>query len=382
LFATRPITLARGISKGDTRQTPLIYAFVYDRLTQDPVVDSVIASTATGVSGAATNPNFKPFYTTFDERSTFPLAYLTNLDRRVSEIVNVLAWHDEDFGRAATDEFFIGGYAVYRFQRETDSRITIPDVAWRLKSTFKKKSNLAITTEGEYFTILGHSGALAFTGPQPGVSPSCPPSPCLEGKGRIHNVIARVGIMDEGSWAAQLEGGFASGDDNILSGAFPGTPIEAPPTLKTRGFNENIKVGLLMYQVALKALTYQALTPVGAAELGANGSVWNSTYFMPSYRFTIVNGLELHTQFLVGWANQLDPVVYGAGNLNSKCSFSKDCFYGWEADLAVRARMGAKDIVWIDLETGIMQPGKAFTNAGFNDNALLWTAQVRAAMIF
>ena len=31
LFATRPITLARGISKGDTRQTPLIYAFVYDR---------------------------------------------------------------------------------------------------------------------------------------------------------------------------------------------------------------------------------------------------------------------------------------------------------------------------------------------------------------
>ncbi|MBW1832962.1 MAG: hypothetical protein JRJ10_14930, partial [Deltaproteobacteria bacterium] len=98
LFATRPITLARGISKGDTRSTPLIYAFVYDRLTQDPVVDSVINSATDGSAGAATNPNFKPFYTTFPERSTFPLAYLTNLDRRVSEIVNVLAWFDEDFG--------------------------------------------------------------------------------------------------------------------------------------------------------------------------------------------------------------------------------------------------------------------------------------------
>ena len=64
LFATRPITLARGISKGDTRQTPLIYAFVYDRLSQDPVISSVISSAADGSAGAATNPNFKPFYTT------------------------------------------------------------------------------------------------------------------------------------------------------------------------------------------------------------------------------------------------------------------------------------------------------------------------------
>jgi hypothetical protein len=60
---------------------------------------------------------------------------------------------------------------------------------------------------------------------------------------------------------------------------------------------------------------------------------------------------------------------------------SSDCFYGWEADLAIRAKMGAKDIIWVDLESGMMQPGKAFTNAGFND-AWLWTVQLRAAMIF
>jgi hypothetical protein len=380
LFATRPITLARGISKGDTRQTPLIYAFVYDRLSQDPVISSVISSAADGSAGAATNPNFKPFYTSFPARSTFPLAYTTNLDRRVNEIVNVLAWFDEDFGRGATDEFFIGAYAVYRFQRSTESRITIPDVSWRLKSTLKNRRNLAITTEGEYHAILGHSGALGFTGPQTGVSPSCPPEPCLSGKARIHNVIARIGLLNEGSWAAQLEGGWSSGDDNILSGAFPGTPTETPPTLKTRGFNENIKVGLLMYQVALKALTFQSLSPLGAVELGANGSVWNSKYLMPSFRFTVVPGLEVHTQFLVGWASALDPIVY-RGNGTDKCGFVSECFMGWEADLAIRAKMGAKDIIWVDLETGMMQPKQAFTNAGFND-AWLWTAQLRAAMIF
>ncbi|MGB8328536.1 MAG: hypothetical protein WCE62_00305, partial [Polyangiales bacterium] len=126
LFATRPITLARGIAKGDTRQTPLIYAFGYDRLSQDPVVDPVISSSPTGSSGAATNPNFKPFYTTFPERSVFPLAYLTNLDRRVNEIINVLAWFDEDHGVGATDELFVGTYVVYRFQESTESKITIP----------------------------------------------------------------------------------------------------------------------------------------------------------------------------------------------------------------------------------------------------------------
>ncbi|MFW2389883.1 MAG: hypothetical protein ACN4G0_16205 [Polyangiales bacterium] len=373
LFATRPITLARGISKGDTRQTPLIYAFLYDRLSQDTVVDPTIGSALDGSSGAATNPNFKPFYTTYPERSTFPLAYLTNLDRRVNEIANVLAWFDEDFGRAATDEFFIGTYVVYRWQQSTESRITIPDFSWRLKSTLKKKSHLAITTEGEFSAIVGHSGALAFSG-------GCPPEPCDRGFGRIWNIIARLGVMDEGKWAFQTEGGWASGDDNVLSGRL-GPPAEEPKTLRTRGFNENVKVGMLMYQVALRALTWQALAPLNAQELGANGSVWNSKYLMPSFRFTVVPGLEVHTQFLVAWADKLDPKIYGAGNMNSQCAFDSQCFMGWEADLALRARMGAKDIVWIDLETGMMQPKQVFTNAGFND-AWLWTAQLRAAMIF
>jgi len=379
LFATRPITLARGISKGDTRQTPLIYAFLYDRLTQDPVVDSTISSALDGSTGAATDPNFKPFYTTFPERSTFPLAYLTNLDRRVSEIVNVLAWFDEDYGRAATDEFFIGAYVVYRWQRSTDSRITIPDFAWRLKSTLKKKRHLALTTEGEFHAILGHSGALAFTGAPPDGLASCLAAPCQEGQARVFNLMARIGVMDEGQWAFQAEGGWSSGDDNILSGAAPGTVDEQPAVLRSRGFNENIKVGLLMYQVALKALTFQALTPFNAQELGANGSVWNSKYLMPSFRFTIVPGLEVHTQFLVAWADKLDPLIYR--ETNSQCGFNSDCFMGWEADLAIRARVGAKDIIWVDLESGMMQPKQAFTNAGFND-AWLWTVQLRAAMIF
>lgn len=370
LFATRPITLARGISKGDTRQTPLIYAFVYDRLTQDPVVPSIIPSAFDGSAGAATNPNFKPFYTTFPERSTFPLAYLTNLDRRVSEIVNVLAWFDEDFGNGATDELFAGAYAVYRWERSTNSRIIIPDVSWRLKYTLKNNRKIALYTEGEWHSIFGHSGALRFT-------EGCTVEYCNEGKASIHNVMARFGAGGPGKWGTYLESGWSSGDDDILS-ITEGTQGDTP-TLTSRGFNTNIKVGLLMYQVALKALTWNALAPLGAQELGANGSVWNSIYFLPVGRITIVPGLEFHAQVLFAWASKLDPLVYRVGN--DGCKFASDCFYGWEVDGALRARMGARDIVWVDLEGGVMQPGNAFTNAGFNDK-LLWTVQTRAAMIF
>ena len=368
LFATRPITLVRGITKGDTRQTPLLYAFLYDRLTQDPVTDPTIPSAQDGSAGAATDPNWKPFYSTYPTRSTFPLAYLTNLDRRVNEIVNVLAWFDEDYGNAATDELFLGAYVVYRWQRSTESRIIIPDVTWRLKHTFKKNRKLALYTEGEWHSILGHSGALRFTG-------NCPPEPCGRGEAGIHNVMGRLGLGNPQKWGTYLEGGWSSGDSDIIS------LQEDSPKLTTRGFNTNIKVGLLMYQVALKALTWQALSPLNAQELGANGSVWNSVYLMPVGRFTIVPGLELHAQFLVAWASALDPLIYGIGNRKESCGLSSDCFYGFEGDLAIRAKMGAKDIVWVDLETGIMKPGKAFTNAGFND-VPLWTVQLRAAMIF
>jgi len=370
LFATRPITLARGISKGDTRQTPLIYAFVYDRLSQDPVVDPVINSPNDGSDAggsAAINPNFKPTYTTFPERSTFPLAYLTNLNRRVNEIVNVLAWFDEDFGNGATDELFTGAYVVYRWQRSTESRIVIPDVSYRLKYTLKNNRKLALYSEGEWHSIFGHSGALAFSG-------GCPPEPCNRGEAGIHNVMARFGIGSPGKWGTYLEGGWSSGDDDLLS------IFEDNPKLKTRGFNQNIKVGLLMYQVALRSLTWNALSAASAEVLGSNGSVWNSVYLLPVGRVTILPGLEFHAQFLVAWASALDPLIYGANKV-ANCRFNSECFYGWEADIAIRAKVGARDIIWVDLEAGLMQPGQAFTTAGFND-AFLWTTQLRAAMIF
>jgi hypothetical protein len=356
LFVTRPMTIGRTIKSGDGRQTPLIYAFAYDRLSQDQVVDPTI-----GRPPAATDYQFQPFRTSFADRSTAPFEYLTNLDRRVNEIVNVVAWFDEDWGKHVDDELFAGVYVVYRWQDSTKSKIPIVDAAWRLQHQVGDRG-LAIQTEGEFYTILGHSGALRFTG-------GCPPEPCNKGKAGIYNVLGRVGLTKPGKWGTRLEGGFASGDDNMLFN----------DKLTTRGFNTNVKVGLLTYQVALLALSYDAFSPFNALELGANGSVFNAKYLYPQARFTIVPGLELHATMLFSYAAKLDPVIYAAQE--NKCGLKGKCWMGWETNLALRARIGEADIVWVDLEGGFMQPGGAFKNAGFSDD-WLWTIQMRAAMVF
>ena len=393
LFATRPLTVGRAIKSGDSRQTPLIYAFVYDRLSQNQVVDPIIPRPPPNTISDPFTYRFLPFTTYFSDpnnpfaldggRSLFPNQFLTTLATRVNEIVNVLAWFDEDYGRAEKDELFLGVYFVYRWQSLTNSKIFIPDFAWRLQHTLSGKRRLAITTEGEYYWIGGKSGALRFTGPDPSSDPpTCTASnnvsPCREGRGNIHNVLARLGVKSEGEWSFQMEGGFSSGDADLLSGNE--LARGETPTLTSRGFNQNVKVGLLMYQVALRALTFDALFPLGpAGELGANGSVWNSKYLMPSYRVTIVNGLEFHTQLLFGWAAALDPLVYGVER--GSCGFNSECWMGWEFDAAIRARIGADDIVWVDLEGGVFKPGQVFTTAGFTDSTM-WTVQMRAAMVF
>ncbi|MEZ4287784.1 MAG: hypothetical protein R3A47_06490 [Polyangiales bacterium] len=334
VFATRPLTIFNALTKDDARPTPLIYAFVYDRLSQDPINDPLDPSLP--------QATFAPFFSTFPERSTAPYAFVAGKAERTNEIVNALMWSDPDYGTAESDELFAGIYIVNRWQDLTNTRLTIPDVAWRLKHTLK--NGLQVSTEGEMVTILGRSGALAFTGGENGGA--CVSSPCAEGKGRIFNVLARAGVAKEGTWAARLEGGFASGDDSILSNN----------TLKTRAFNTNVKVGMLMYQVALPTLTAYRL---GSAQaLGANGSVWNSKFLYPQFRYWVLPKiLEVHGTFLLGWAHKLDPLVYSVQE--DSCGFKKKCFMGWEANVALRTSIGADDIIKIDLEGGLGSPGRS-----------------------
>ena len=107
----------------------------------------------------------------------------------------------------ATDELFVGAYVVYRFQRSTESRITIPDVAWRLKHTLKNKRTLGDHDRGR---VLHNSRSQRRLGLHRQV---VAPERVQRGRSRASTTSSLgLGVLDEGSWnATQLEGGWAIG---------------------------------------------------------------------------------------------------------------------------------------------------------------------------
>ena len=361
LFITRPLTIYNALATGDARKTPLVYAFAYDRLSQDGITDPI---TSRGT------PSYAPYFSSFPDRSNAPYDYVSGQKERASEIINAVAWFDEEFGNAENDELFLGVYSVYRFQPLTKTRLLILDAAWRVKYTFGS-NRLTFKTEGDFVTIQGKSGALAFTGGPGGAA--CIAAPCNKGTAALYNVMGRIGLADEGVWEARFESGFSSGDAELTGNA----------KLTSRAFNQNIKVGILMYQVALRSVSYRKLTPLNAQALGANGSVWNSKYFYPSFRYFVLPGIfELHGAFLVGWAHKKDSNVFGrAFGASSKCGLKSSCFLGWEANLALRTKMGVNDVMHIDIEGGLMGVGDGLKSAGVTQD-FLWTVQMRSAMVF
>ena len=142
LFVTRPLSVANFFIKGDARPTPLIYVFGYDRLSQDPVTDP------TATANPPT-PSYAPYFSTDDQRSTAPFEYVSGQTERASEIINALAWWDKEFGNAENDELFIGGYAVYRFQPLTKTRLMLLDFGWRVAYTLGA-NKLTLKAEGDF----------------------------------------------------------------------------------------------------------------------------------------------------------------------------------------------------------------------------------------
>ncbi|MFW6085900.1 MAG: hypothetical protein ACODAG_01750 [Myxococcota bacterium] len=348
LFATRPLTVYNALAKGDSRPTPLIFALAYDRLVEQP--------------GRGGDRIVGPLTTSDEDRSRFPFQWLGDKDNQVNELVQALIWKDDDFGRLTTDHLTLGAYFVYRWQNDIGAKAFISDIMWDFQ--YGMGAGLpSFFTEGEVMNIRA-KGETPIAG--------------LLTDANIWAALGRAGVVQPDEYKFFLEAGFDSGDETLATN----------PELKTRPFHENVKVGLLMYQVAMLSVSNRQLLPQFNA-LGANGSAWNTKYFWPQGRYSIMDGVEVHGGFLVGWAHKLNQVFSQPDG--SACGFGGDCFLGWEVDAALRLRWGDNDLMWLDIESAIMKPGDALTRDGDTQNAgglsddwgdMLWTVQMRVAMMF
>jgi len=145
-------------------------------------------------------------------------------------------------------------------------------------------------------------------------------------------------------------------------------------------------VGLLLYPVALATRTAHGLRD-DLQPLWSRGGVWNSKYWLPKIHFRPFDGLEIITQVVMAWADHLNlPLVNDRDNAatNTACGlFERDCFLGWEWDLALKLHAGEEDNIRWSTEFGIMNAGPALAG---NDEGLsesfLWTLQSRVAFVF
>ncbi len=380
LFATRPLTIYNVIAHGDARPTPLILAIAHDWLVEDPVGlnaygtyrDDYDGTTGTAVPGTLA-------------RSPLPFQNAINGVDDVEESVLVLAWNDPKVNPLrATDELSLGFIGVYRSQNVTSSSVYIGDLFWKTRLSPFGNRSLQLVLNGEVETIQGSSNGLGTIGGNFVDDPSGRPTgrTAVPVHANIWGAVAQAGVAMDKKWLAMAEWGYASGDSKVLS--------DVGGDFTQRPLHSDYHVGLLMYPVALAALTADTYTE-SARPLWSRGGVWNSMYLFPQGRYQIMNGVEVLGAFLLAWADTLNDAYPNAADARltahpgaadpGQCSaFEPACFLGWEADVALKVTWGENDILRWSTEFGVMGAGGALAQELHND--LLYTLQTRIAMVF
>ncbi len=372
LFATRPLTIANAIVRGDRRPTPLIAAIAYDKLVEDPVGSSL--DPPSRISVGPLDRRFE------DRRASPPYAFLAEGDDDVQELIGVLLWHDPDWDlRRESDKLSLGYYFIYRWQQSTRSDVYIHSIAWDWQLGLKG-SPLSVFSAGELLGIFGASRGIRLGGGCSDTDGDGEADRCGEVEANILSGVVRGGVTDERSWRATLELGYSSGDPDLTR--LPNRELSA------RAFHSAYRVGLLMYRVALAGRAALAMGE-GFAALWPRGGVWNSRYLWPTFRYTPFPGLDLDVGALLVWADELDGLVYvlpEGGREERTCGLlDGDCFLGWELDGALRFHWGEEDAMLWDWEFALMRAGPALAQPE-RERGLsarwLWTIQSRAGFRF
>ena len=381
LFATRPMTIANFLLRGDSRPTPLIYAIAFDKLVEDPVRPGIDPPEPGSVRIGA----FGPLGTVYNERPVVPFAAWVDDGNDIQEVVNAVIWSDSNIGLRETDQLRIGLYHIYRWQRNgrvfkslpTDhaaSRVHILDLYWKFDYGLGPRLP-SIYTEGEFVHIRGRSNTISLAGGCDNGEGEADLGICDETNANIWGGAMRVGVRQNGKYGALLEWGFASGDGELFN----------DPNLSVRPLHPDYHIGLLMYQVALSSITAIRLGEE-IRPLWSRGGVWNSQYFFPQVRYTITPGVEVHGAYLVAWARELLDSVLGNPRddfTDTACTFESECFLGHEVDVALRVKWGQNDILMWDTEMGVMFAGPALRRDRIGlSRRILWTIQTRIAMKF
>jgi hypothetical protein len=328
IFATRPVTLVKGIAAIATgKPTPnpaddpgIVVAVGFDKLVESSAITFRKRITKDDNLSDENEPGDSNL-------RNYPI-WLADQGDDVLEMVYVLMFRRENWhvGGELMD-LTVGTYWVNRWQKETASNVWIPDlyVKWKLRGVF---------FEGELYTIFGKTQAIA-------------PDFDKTTRAKIVGAVGRIGY--ENPYVTGLfELGHASGDDVILDERFTGRPL-----------SPDYNVGLILYEQVLAQRTIEKF--VGDENyrgLWSNGGVYNSTYLNPRFKYRPGDVWEFRLGFLAAWADKVDGnlIPYLSDAERDSREITEGKLLGVEVDAGIHMKWLEEHIL-IGVEGGYMHAG-------------------------
>ncbi len=258
---------------------------------------------------------------------------------------------------------WVGGYAVYRNQRNGDDgdvypddgdlEVGVGDIAGQ--GTLELRPNLQLLGGFEGVMIGGRTNQAYNENGDHQV---------LQG-----GAVVRGYVGDHERWLAGFDAGYASGDSNPSDNALTGFT-----------FDTTHQVGLVLFQQVRGWRT--ARTELLATDGDLTGEALNGTQFMPS-RGAVTNALYVHPKAKWAYKERLEiwggPLIAmaaspyadpyttrlnGGDPTNSVGGSGDKRYYGTELDLGIRGRIDVQR-VWfqLGLQGGLLLPGAGLANA-------------------
>ena len=335
LFATRPISLVRGIAATfsgkptpDTSKDPLILVIGFDKLVESSAItfrkqltddESVADENAEGDSYIRRSP-----------------IWVSDTGDDVWEAIFALVFKREDWQLGKTNQVMdltAGVYVVHRWQPETESRVWIPDfyVDWKFRGFF---------VQGETYFIRGTTTAIA---PEWGKQTTA----------EVLGTVWRAGYENP-AITALFEFGHASGDEVILQ--------SEGDVFKGRALHSDYNVGLILYEQMLANRTAEAfVNDPDLQGLWSNGGVYNSSYINPRFKFRPGDITEFRLGVVAAWVDEVDGAIIPFldrqdGTKESAGDITETKFLGVEIDAGVTFTW-AEGHVLFTIEGGYMHAG-------------------------
>jgi hypothetical protein len=257
---------------------------------------------------------------------------------------------------------WIGGYAVYRHQRNGDDGDVYLDDG-DLEVGVGDIAGQGMLEIGPKLQLLGSFEAVLIGGRTNSVYNENGDHHVLQGGGAM-----RAYIGDHEVWLAGFDGGYASGDSNPADNELTGF-----------SFDTSAQVGLVLFQQIRGWRS--ARSEILATNGDLTGVALNGTQFIPT-RGAVTNALYIHPKARYGfrehfevWGGPLiaaaatpdaDPYTtrLGGGDpTNSVGGPGSNRYYGTEFDLGVRGRIDIRKLWFqLGLQGGLLMPGKGLAN--------------------